>query len=512
MKRILLLITFFTSIQFFGQGATTCATATTITTNGTYVIGALSTGTYPTGTGLCFASGSTTPNARWYKFTPATSGLITISSDIAANSAVADTRLSILTGTCTGPWTCIAANDDVNEATSNFRSTVTNVTVNAGTTYYIVWDDRWDSGNYSFTFNYVEQSCFVPTGFTFIGTPTTTTASIGWTAPANGTPTGYQFEYGLRGFTQGTGTVVSTTLPNVSLTNLTASSVYSFYVRTNCGTNGFSVWAGPISFNTIFEPANLPYTTSFEDTSVAFIGWSAPAPAAGAGSAWQLNASGAGALVQDGATSFLSISSSTAVSNVSTISRGFNLVGGQPVTVSFYVSNYRATGNTTSTSSYEVRYGNAQTVVGQTNLITTESNYASAPFTLKTYSFTPAVSGVYFLSIKNISPQNTSNPSALHAVIIDNFTVTQVLSNSEFELKNIAIYPNPTSNLLNINSGTDASISAIQILDLNGRQMFTRTFNNVSDAQINVNDLSAGMYLINITAGDQTVTKKFLKQ
>ena len=272
MKNLLLSIALFTSYHLFAQGALTCDTATTITTNGTYSIGALTSGTYPSGVaGLCFNQSALNPNARWYKFTPSTDGLITVSSDIASNSTVADTRLSILTGSCTSPWTCIAYNDDVSEATSNYRSAITNVTVNAGTTYYIMWDDYWDSGNYSFTFNYVVPTCYMPTDFILLNTPTTTSATIGWTAPADGTPTGYEFEYGLNGFTQGTGTLLTTTVPSVSLTNLTPSSTYSYYVRTNCGTNDYSLWAGPISFNAVFEPTSVPYTTSFENGIPA--GW-----------------------------------------------------------------------------------------------------------------------------------------------------------------------------------------------------------------------------------------------
>ncbi len=76
----------------------------------------------------------------------------------------------------------------------------------------------------------------------------------------------------------------------------------------------------------------------------------------------------------------------------------------------------------------------------------------------------------------------------------------------------ISIYPNPTTDVLNIKSTGSETINAIQITDLNGRQIFTKTFSNVSDAQINVNDLASGMYLINITSGDKSITKKFLKQ
>lgn len=79
------------------------------------------------------------------------------------------------------------------------------------------------------------------------------------------------------------------------------------------------------------------------------------------------------------------------------------------------------------------------------------------------------------------------------------------------EIASVSIYPNPATDVLNLSSiGSD--ISSVQIVDLNGRQVIAKSFSNVSEAQINVNELSTGMYLINITSGDKTVTKKFLKQ
>lgn len=104
-------------------------------------------------------------------------------------------------------------------------------------------------------------------------------------------------------------------------------------------------------------------------------------------------------------------------------------------------------------------------------------------------------------------------------IIFDNYVsravaTSNLLSVEDFIPKTqaVSIYPNPTSNLLNINTNGAANIDAVQIVDLNGRQIMTKSFDNVSDAQINVGELSSGMYLINISSGDQTITKKFLKQ
>lgn len=87
------------------------------------------------------------------------------------------------------------------------------------------------------------------------------------------------------------------------------------------------------------------------------------------------------------------------------------------------------------------------------------------------------------------------------------------LSSNTFDASQFTIYPNPASDVLNVRlAGALSTISTVQIVDLNGRQVFSKSFNNVSDAQINVNDLSAGMYLINITSGDTVETQKFLKK
>jgi hypothetical protein len=129
---------------------------------------------------------------------------LSVSSEIAINpggTTGIDSRLGIYTGTCS-TLVCIAGNDDVSD--TDYRSAVTDLVVLSGTTYYIVWDDKWDNTSFSFNINFTAQSCFVPTLFTYTAAPTTTTAGIGWTAPTSGSaPTGYEFEYGIYGFTQG---------------------------------------------------------------------------------------------------------------------------------------------------------------------------------------------------------------------------------------------------------------------------------------------------------------------
>jgi len=119
---------------------TTCAQAIAVG------VGTHNTGPINSGNGasnLCtFPISGNATHARWYTFTPALTGQYTIGS---AGFTSVDTRLSIHTGTC-GNLTCYARNDDVDGG--SFASRVTDC-FNAGTTYYIEWDNHWSSSSFN---------------------------------------------------------------------------------------------------------------------------------------------------------------------------------------------------------------------------------------------------------------------------------------------------------------------------------------------------------------------------
>ena len=111
------------------------------------------------------------------------------------------------------------------------------------------------------------------------------------------------------------------------------------------------------------------------------------------------------------------------------------------------------------------------------------------------------------------------NNAAAGTMTFDNYTTTAsstdtLLGTEKNDLTNntTTVYPNPAKDVLNIKSSGATNINAVNVVDLNGRQVISKSFNNVSDAQINVNELSAGMYLINISSENGTTTQKFLKQ
>ena len=74
---------------------------------------------------------------------------------------------------------------------------------------------------------------------------------------------------------------------------------------------------------------------------------------------------------------------------------------------------------------------------------------------------------------------------------------------------NLMIYPNPTNSFLNIKSNNDTVVEKIVITDLTGKKILEQTQNT---NQINVQNLANGIYMLEATINDITITRKFIKQ
>lgn len=138
----------------------TCATALPITA-GTHVVDAIN-GT-EVSTPVCAANGTGQTAAEWYAYTPSQNLSITVTSDLIVNICK-DTRVHIYTGTC-GTLTCVTGNDDggliaCNSGNTNTYLSTATFNVVAGTTYYIVWDNKWSSTG--FTFQLSEAPIVIP--------------------------------------------------------------------------------------------------------------------------------------------------------------------------------------------------------------------------------------------------------------------------------------------------------------------------------------------------------------
>ncbi len=118
-------------------------------------------------------------------------------------------------------------------------------------------------------------SCPQPFGI-YVNT-TYNSAEVSWTP--GGLEANWEIEYGLYGFTQGSGTLVQTSSNPYTITGLNPDTAYQVYIRANCGANigdDDSNWNGPIYFYTQSLPGPSNLTTSLDqNTGNVTLNWDA---------------------------------------------------------------------------------------------------------------------------------------------------------------------------------------------------------------------------------------------
>ncbi len=133
----IIILSFFTTFLFAQND---CNNAVTIEV-GTYTVNAID-GTPATEN--CATAGTLGANAEWYTYTPQNNYSLTVTTDLQQNQGF-DTNFIVFTGTCAN-LVCLTGDDD---SGSGYLSEKT-FNVDAGTTYYIVFDNRWSSGGFDF--------------------------------------------------------------------------------------------------------------------------------------------------------------------------------------------------------------------------------------------------------------------------------------------------------------------------------------------------------------------------
>lgn len=105
-------------------------------------------------------------------------------------------------------------------------------------------------------------------------------------------------------------------------------------------------------------------------------------------------------------------------------------------------------------------------------------------------------------------------PSGANSNIIglDAFSVDRPLSAASFFSKNFAIYPNPADNVLNLSSKTNTRMNSVQIVDLNGRVVKNVNVKGLTETEIDVSDINAGMYFVEVASDEGKSTTKFIKK
>ena len=128
---------------------------------------------------------------------------------------------------------------------------------------------------------------------------------------------------------------------------------------------------------------------------------------------------------------------------------------------------------------------------------------AAAAFTTQTVDLS-----AYLGETIHLGWQHNSND--MFILFLDDIKVVYntTASSAEFFTENFNMYPNPVTDILNIESKNGLNASEIKITDMTGKVVKVQK----DVTSINVSDLSAGTYLIDITTNEGKATSKFIKK
>jgi type IX secretion system substrate protein/phospholipase D-like protein len=81
----------------------------------------------------------------------------------------------------------------------------------------------------------------------------------------------------------------------------------------------------------------------------------------------------------------------------------------------------------------------------------------------------------------------------------------------DFGSQQVAVYPNPFVDVVNINVKNAGATLSVKITDQLGRVVFENTTNQTNEMQISAGALNTGVYFATVTSGNNTYTQKIIK-
>jgi len=361
-------------------------------------------------------------------------------------------------------------------------------------------------------------SCIPPSALS-ASTIMATIANLNWTE--NNSSTTWNLEYGPAGFTQGTGTTLTTSINPYPLTGLNATTTYDYYVQTNCGGAGTSTWSGPFSFTTKCNATGtFPWSEDFENAGSMPMCWEND-PANGYD--WNFMNylySGSGNFITDGHGDVLNGNQYFAVfDSYNSSTNDIGKLTSSPLNLSistnpelhFWYNKPQYTD--TSYIHFKVNI-NANGVWTYDVLPAIDASPASTSgWHEYTYSLAPYQSMNFVqLQFEIVCKNTNSSIIGLDDVGIIAGTTVGISDVDNFSYSNI--YPNPSSGNFTIktNLSGNENIQEVEIYNILGalikRATALKSGNNLYS--VNVSDIDAGMYYITYMVNSKKYSEKLI--
>ena len=391
----------------------------------------------------------------------------------------------------------------------------------------------------------VKPACLYPVNFTHVSS-TDNSVTLQWDALDN--ETAWNVAYGPHGFNPDSpssgGTTVQATTQTFTVNNLTLATEYDFYVQTDCGADGNSVWVGPLTASTSLCQASDQCEFRFVCYDSYGDGWN----------------NGYIIVKQNG----------TTVANVEALDHGASssvdtvrvmLCNNVPTTLTWVEGNYDDEVSVVVLDRVgNVIYNQQDMSMISNNLLTTfTTDCNAAPPTPPTPDPCETATGLTATDITKTSVKldwsqtgsnvvswtinykadgvsqlstvtATSHPFTLTgleqqvnytAYVVANCTEgTSAPSNTvtfrtagdgitDYDMFT-TLYPNPNNGQFTVTSG-QGTVNRVQIYDVYGKLLKTIEA-NANTVELDVRELSAGMYFVRIDTEKGVVTKNFVKK
>lgn len=328
-----------------------------------------------------------------------------------------------------------------------------------------------------------------------------TTVDITWT---NGNDeTAWTLEYGLAGFEQGSGTLIPVDSHPYTIEGLNSNTNYEVYVKSDCDDED-SPWAGPLAFTTICETiTDLPWEEGFENNNLGcfYVQQSNPVETW----YWTNETAFIGPYAGEG---YARIAYSLSPQDEWMISPVFDLSMYENPSLLFYWSlSYIYSIDPNDNYDLFVKVttdGENWTSIWDESMVGVFENwiYYEQILDLNEYQ-----GESYFQFAFNYV--GTDGAAAyLDEILLD---VETSISNQNTQDKPIHLYPNPSSNYVNIQS--EDKIQSISIYNMMGQLVLNKMIASETHIQLSTSFLNNGNYIIKVesTQGIETLSLSISK-
>lgn len=468
-----------------------------------------------------------------------------VASTTASPVSCANVKISLSTDGGTTFSTLIASTaNDGSEAVTipNTPTTTARIKVEA------VGNIFFDISNTNFTIT-SGSSCTSPSGLV-ANSVTTTSATVSWTAVSGASS--YAVDYKLNSSSTWTSVATATTATSVNISGLTQATTYDYRVRTNC-TSGSSAYSTAQFTTTGSVTCNAPtgLTASAITSSGATLSWSAvsgastyevnykqassttwlnvaaglPTPTVNIGTLsantlydWRVRATCSGGSGNWTAAQFTTLPTSCAstldnstngtISGAATIPFNTNVTG--LISPSGDIDNYKfviTTGGTititlgTLPADYDLKLLNSagtQLAISQAGSTTSETINRTM------------TAGTYYAQVYGYSGAN--NATTCYTLRVQLGTASRGGDLITSDVQKIDIFPNPVTNIVNINLTGYTGKSDVFMFNVNGRIVLNQQV-STTNTPLDISALPAGVYMLRIKNGGKEVRmEKIIKQ